>query len=163
MDKIEDVSQSIRKRNSADKSNKIYDVQRVWDKITENVLALKAYHRIVDQGVIVFLESNPLDFSATMGEFDRIKHEVRIYESNNLNAEEVISTMIHESVHVDFRLKKAIKSNSKYEEYKAACRSFLYDIKRRPSFSERRQIWTDICELYPALDIYKTPFFLGTK
>ncbi|NJL53583.1 MAG: hypothetical protein HC930_18010 [Hydrococcus sp. SU_1_0] len=160
---MKDVSRSIRKRDSADKSNGIYDVKRVWDKITENSLALKAYHRIIDQGVNVFLESNPLDFSMTMGQFDPIEYEVIIYESNNLNAEEVISTMIHESTHVDFRIKKGIKPNSKYEEYKAACRSFLYDQKRRPSFHERRQIWDDVYELYPNLRIDRVPFFLRTE
>ena len=163
IDDINDVSQSIRKRDPSDKSNRIYDVARVWDKITESSLALKAYHRIHDQGVKVFLERNPLDCSTTMGQYDPVEFEVIIYESNNLNAEEVISTMIHESTHVDYRVNRGIKSNSKYEEYKAACRGFLYEKKRRPSFAERRQIWSDVYELYPNLRVYRTPFFLRAK
>ena len=154
---MDDINRSIRKRNPADNSNQIYSVEDIGNEIVKDSLATKAYERINNQGLNVILDKRPLDSSSTAGEFDPIDYEVRIYESNNFNAQEATSTIIHESTHVDYRLKKRIKTNSQYEEYRAACREFLYNNKRRPSLKERQVLWDEVKERYPNLRIGKQP------
>lgn len=154
---MDEINRSIRKRNPADNSNQIYNVEDLGNEIVKDPLATKAYERINNQGLDVILDKRPPDSSSTLGEFDPIDYEVRIYESNNFNAKQAASTIIHESTHVDYRLKKRIKTNSQYEEYRALCREFLYNEKRRPTFRERKNLWNDVKERYPDLRIGKQP------
>ena len=154
---IEQVNRSIRKRNPADNSNQIYGIEDIGNEVTSDPLATRAYNRITDQGIDVFLDSEAPD-STTSGEFYPLDFEVRIYESNNFNTQDVVSTIVHESTHVDYRFNRRIKDNTQYEEYRAFCREFLYTHKRRPNFKERRKIWETVKELYSNLETGKNPF-----
>lgn len=46
----------IRKRNPSDTSNQIYSVGDIGSEITKDPLATRAYNRITDQGLDVFLD-----------------------------------------------------------------------------------------------------------
>ena len=46
--------------------------------------------------------------------------------------------MVHESTHVDFRMKKRIPNNTRYEEYRAFVREEMYKNSQDPGASQIR-------------------------
>lgn len=81
---------------------------------------------------------------------------------NNMSANDAVRTMVHESTHVDYRYGRGV-SNTKYEEFRAFCRDYLYKYGERPSLEERRAIWQRLNEDpdYQKLDDGRYPFGRG--
>ncbi|WP_159675139.1 hypothetical protein [Andreprevotia sp. IGB-42] len=70
--------------------------------------------------------------------------EMDLYMLNraNLSAEGAASTFIHESSHY-MRGARGFEIGTQVEEYMAFRREKLFELGRRPSFDERKAIWTD--------------------
>jgi hypothetical protein len=81
---------------------------------------------------------------------------VKIYDENNLNIKNTISTIVHESVHVESRGKNL--SYSQYEEYRAYRREFLYRENRRPTLAERQATWEFVQKEYDNIPVGENPF-----
>ena len=64
-------------------------------------------------------------------------------------AEEVVSTLVHESSH--FRRFSKNYRNTQLDEYYSIRRELLYNKGRRPTADERNQIWVDVLLRYPGL------------
>ena len=83
---------------------------------------------------------------------------------NNLNVDEAVATIVHESTHVEYRNKRRILRNTQYEEYRAFVREEIYrnsqnpHISTRPTMKERLDLWDLVLQLYPDLQIGKYPF-----
>ena len=81
-----------------------------------------------------------------------------------MSAEDVVGTMTHESVHVEYRNRRRIPYNTQYEEYRAAVREQIFrnsknpNIQTRPTLEERRQIWENVKRDYHYLPQGKKPF-----
>ena len=71
---------------------------------------------------------------------------------NNPSASEAVSTIVHESSHVDRAIRLNIEPGStQYEEYLAFRREALYRLGRRPNLAERARIWSVVKLFYPHL------------
>ena len=89
---------------------------------------------------------------------------VKIYEGENYNVRQAVSTIVHESNHVDFRMRRRVKYNSQYEEFRGDVREEMYrnaadpELPVRPTLEKRYEIWEDIKKRYPELPLGKNPF-----
>lgn len=150
----------IRRINADAERNYLYSLEEISSAILKNPLATNIYQRINRHGGQILIDHNPPRNSRLLGEYSPLTNKIHIFEANNLNVKEVLSTLVHESTHIDFRLGKGIKHNSQYEEYRAFCRQYLYEYNTRPSLTERRKIWEfiKIEPDYQKLPLGKNPF-----
>lgn len=150
----------IRRVNANADRNYLYSLEGISSEILKNPLANNIYQRINRHGGEILIDHNLPNNPRTLGEYYSTNNKIYIYEANHLNVKEVISTLVHESTHIDFRLGKGIKNNSQFEEYRAFCRQYLYEYNTRPSLTERRKIWEfiKIEPDYQKLPLGKNPF-----
>jgi hypothetical protein len=156
---LDDLRYSFRRDNTFGNDNFIYDLKDLGNKILSDPFTNKVYQRITNQGTDVIIDHGIPPTSKTFGEYDPFKNTITIYDQNNLNIKDAISTLIHESVHVEQRAKGF--RNSIYEEYMAFRRELFYQKEqRRPSLEERKDLWKTINEIpeYQTLDERKNPF-----
>ena len=161
---MDDVNRSIRRHNPQTDRHP-YTVEDVGKAINENPIASEAYQRITDQGYNVRINHDRPPDSNQMGLTRKESNNVEIWEMNNWNKESVIGTMVHESVHVDFRFRKRIRNNTRYEEFRAFVREEMYrnsinsqSTQLRPTLQRRYEIWDEVNQRYPELDEGKYPF-----
>ena len=138
---MNEVNCSIRRNNAPRSGSGLYTEREVGEEISKSPVASKAYQRITRQGTDVILDSNIPSASNLDGQFDPTTNKINIYEMNHFNPKDVVTTLVHESTHVDYRYGRKIKNNTRYEEFRAFCRQHLYEFNERPSLEERRQIW----------------------
>ena len=161
---MDDVNRSIRKTDPNDNSNQIYDIEDIGDEIVNNSIATEAYKRITDEGYDIRISHDRPNEPGTAGITWRYEKNVDIYEMNNFNVEDVVGTMVHESVHVEYRNRRRIPNNTQYEEYKAFVREEIYRRSKNPnvstklSLNERRILWETVKKRYPDLPQGKYPF-----
>jgi hypothetical protein len=130
--------------------------------ILKDPISTSSYNHLNKHGVNLNFDTihrpvDPLSGNTIAGEAFPKLGEVSIYRGNNPTTREAISTMVHESSHID-RHMRGIPQNTRYEEYRAFTRQFLYDEGRKPTLSERKEIWEDINDLYQNLPAGKSPF-----
>ena len=161
---MDDINRSIREYNAPANNKSPYTVEDVGNDITSNPVASKAYQRINDQGYDVRINYDRPDRPNTTGETSYREKNVDIYQMNNINTESAVGTMVHESIHIEYRYQKRIPYNSQYEEYRAFMREKLYyrsknpNLSSRPTLQQRQAIWKQIKRLYPNLPQGKYPF-----
>ena len=77
---------------------------------------------------------------------------------------DVVGTIVHESVHVEYRNKKKVAHNTQYEEYIAFVREEAYKnsknphIPTEPTVEDKLEIWEEVKYLYPDLEQGADPF-----
>lgn len=126
-----------------------YVARRIGHLILENPVSSRAYQQIQKGGVRIKLSFGNPPNESTRGITDSYNRIVTIYVKNTVTTERTIQTIVHESRHI----KRADKGKGKnigtqYEEFLAFCREFLYTYNRRPTKSEREEIWGRIKEIY---------------
>ena len=160
---MDEINRSIRRHNSQTDRHP-YTVEDVGNEIVDNSVATEAYKRITDEGYDVRINHDRPDDPDMFGETLLGEKNVEIYEQNNMNAEDVVGTMVHESVHVEYRNQRRIRYNTQYEEYRAFVREEIYrnskdpTIQTRPTMRKRREIWEDVKRNYDFLPLGKNPF-----
>ena len=75
---------------------------------------------------------------------------------NNNSAQEAVSTLVHEALHIS-RYRRGFTIPTQYEEYLAYRREFLFSKERRPSLLERKKLWDDVQSQYEHLPLGKSP------
>ncbi len=150
----------IRRVNAEAEGDYLYSLEDLSYEIINNPLVTNIYQRINRHGGQILIDHNLPANPRLLGEYSPLTNNISIYEAHNLNVKEVISTLVHESTHLDFRLGRGIKHNSQYEEYRAFCRQYLYEYGTRPTLEERRKIWEfiKIEPDYQKLPLGKNPF-----
>jgi hypothetical protein len=135
----------------------MYSASTLGDPILANKFSSIASERINRSQFTTILDYTDDVAHGLAGETNRNARTVRIYYANNMSPKEAISTLVHESVHVERRTKGIIR-NSLYEEYLAFVREEIYKNNgRRPSFEKRIEIWDKIKDYYGDLDELKDP------
>jgi hypothetical protein len=132
-------------------------VARDFGRITaNNPVATRAYAQMQRTGTDVTLDFGRPPDNKTFGIFERFQNRSRIFMQNNRTADEAVSTMVHESSHA----KRSFlgKIHSQYDEYRAFRREFLFQTGRRPTLTERQNIWRAVQEDYPNVIRERNPF-----
>jgi hypothetical protein len=145
----------IRSLNSNGDVDK-FNLHNFGQQVASDPVASRSYSRLQDQGTDVILDFGE-EGSYLLGEAFPNRNEVNIYVKNNRSTREAISTMVHESSHIDRHL-RGIPQNTRYEEYVAFRREFLFQQGRRPTLQERSGIWETVNELYSYLQVGRSPF-----
>lgn len=139
---------------SLNELDKIF-VNQTGKIISENPVAKASYERLLKQGTEVRMvrDSGMED----MGGFNKYKNRVIINLDKHSSSKEVVSTLVHEATHQKryFQFKP---KNTQYEEYLSFRNEFLFKESRRPTFTERKEIWDVVQEYYPHLEMKKNPF-----
>jgi hypothetical protein len=152
-----DLNYAWRSENLSDNSFVMYSASTLGDPILANKFSSIASERINRSQFTTILDYTDDVAHGLAGETNRNARTVRIYYANNMSPKEAISTLVHESVHVERRTKGIIR-NSLYEEYLAFVREEIYKNNgRRPSFEKRIEIWDKIKDYYGDLDELKDP------
>jgi hypothetical protein len=138
-----------------------YLTRDIGKTIAENPVANSAYKHLQRQGTDVFLDYSARPPKGLAGQASGLRNEVEIFYWNNGTARDAVSTMVHESSHID-RFYKGARLNTQFDEYLAFRREFLFQQGRRPSLVERQRIWETVKDLYPDLPQERVPFGKAT-
>jgi hypothetical protein len=94
-----------------------------------------------------------------LGQANSVSGTATIFMQNNVDAEEAVSTLVHESSHFDTLANRPELFNTQYDEYLAARREFLFSNDgARPSLMQRQQIWNGVQQRYSNLPVGRNPF-----
>jgi hypothetical protein len=116
--------------------------RQVGTEISKSPVASRAYLQMQKFGTEVKLDFGNAP-KGTFGQFEPNYNKATVFMRNNGTAKEAVSTIVHESSHAK-RFFRRIAQNTRYEEYRAFRREFLFEYGKRPTFSERKVIWADI-------------------
>jgi hypothetical protein len=138
-----------------------FTIRHFGTAISESELATKVLGRMQYNGISIKLDFKTRPISSEGyplgGEATPYLYRIDIYMQNQSSAKSAVSTLVHESSHIDRGL-RGIPQTTRYEEYVAFRREFLYNKGRRPTLQERRNIWQAVNELYTDLEVGKSPF-----
>ncbi|EDQ7230608.1 RHS repeat-associated core domain-containing protein [Salmonella enterica subsp. enterica] len=135
-----------------DESTNIVDQswgKQMGDIIAEDPIANASYRRLQEQGTTVKIVNDP--YMAEAGYFDPATNEVIINSAKHSSADEMASTLIHEATHVQRKYRNNVPYWTQYEEYLAARNEALFELKIRPSLSERKEIMRGVKDRYNEL------------
>ncbi|WP_035060059.1 hypothetical protein [Andreprevotia chitinilytica] len=142
----------------AESANNIVDKTfgiKAGQLIADNPVASAYYARLQKQGTsVVFINDSAM---SDMAFFEGQYNKVTINLSKHSSAEEIASTIVHESTHQG-RYFKDIPLGNQYEEYLALRNEEFFATGARPSIDIRRQIWVDAQQIYPHLPQGRSPF-----
>lgn len=125
--------------------------------ILDNPVASRAYQQLQAYGTKIALDYGKAPRNILgQASVDAFSNDITIFMANNGTARNAVSTMVRESRHIGWRFRGYM--NTLQDEYYAFRREFLFEKGRRPTLSERQQIWDKVQELYPKLPIGRSPF-----
>jgi hypothetical protein len=126
--------------------------------LIDNPIGYASYTRLQRQGTNVYFVNDPTMIE--MGVFNPYKNSVIVNMFRHSSADEVASTVVHEATH-QHKFFKGIRQNTQFSEYQAFRNELFFQIGIRPSLENRFNLWNDVQELYPQLNLGRYPF--GTE
>jgi hypothetical protein len=130
--------------------------RQVGTEISKSPVASRAYSQMQKFGTEV-----KLDFGkppkGMFGRFLRNENKSEIFMRNNNGAKETVATICHESCH-GRSLQLGRGFGSKFDEFRASTREFLFTEGRKPTLLERKRIWQNVEKKYWDMFLEKNPF-----
>jgi hypothetical protein len=153
-----DITKGLRYNVDAEDVVTKYQIRSLGKEIADDPVAIKAYTRLGEMGVPINIDFGkaPVDSVSKLrivGEY--VGETIYLYPRNTKSTKELIEYLIHEGVHAE--RKSVMLGRTRYEEYLAFRRQLLYRDGRRPTLSERRDLWEWINKVYD-LPVGKNPF-----
>jgi hypothetical protein len=126
------------------------DLRRIAPLIAADPIAFRSFRQLERHQTELVLDLG-LGPSRLMGKADVTRNIVTIFVRNHRSAEEIVSTIVHESSHIHRHFRGS--PHTRLDEVRARCRAFLYEEGRRPTRAERLEIWREVDELVEYADL----------